>query len=379
MAIAFSDVTIATGGGLVERAEIVIEADRIREITGAGQARDVARRVDLAGHIVLPGLIDVQLNGGGGVMFNTNPTPEGIKAIGRAHAQFGTTAFLATFVTDHLERLDQAIAAVEATMAAGLPGLLGIHLEGPFLAEAKKGAHDASKFLQLAPQHIERLTALRAGLTLITLAPEAAPPEMVAALCRRGAIVAIGHSNASMEAAQAAIAAGVTGFTHLYNSMSPLLEAAPGCVGAALSDDRAFCGVIADGVHVEPELLKIAFRCKGPERLMLVTDAMPCVGMTGDRTIVWDGVTITARDGACYNEQGILSGSDLDMMRAVRNAGRFLGVPLAIAADMASKTPADFMGLTDYGRLEPGARADFVVADADLNPTQTWIGGHRVH
>jgi N-acetylglucosamine-6-phosphate deacetylase len=378
MAIALSDVTIVTGGRLIEGAELVIEGDRIREIADAGSATHVERRINLAGRTLLPGLIDVQCNGGGGVMFNSDPTVEGIEVIASAHARFGTTALLPTFVTDHLDRVDLAIAAVEAAIAKGVPGIVGIHLEGPFLAEAKKGAHDASKFLALGPEHLDRLTALRGGVTLITLAPEAASPDLVAGLAARGARIAIGHSNATLAQAQAAIDAGVTGFTHLYNSMSNLIEAAPGCVGAALSDDRTWCGIIADGVHVEPELLRIAFRCKGPERLMLVTDSMPFVGMA-ERTIVWEGITYTARDGACWNDSGVLSGSVLDMIQAVANAVRFVGVPLGVAADMASRTPAAFLGLPDHGRLEPEARADFVVADAGLKAAQTWIGGRCVY
>ena len=376
MAIAFINASIAGEGGQLERANIVVEGEHIHAITPAGRAGDVERRYDLAGEIVLPGLIDVQCNGGGGVMFNSEPTVEGIEAIAAAHARFGTTALLPTFVTDHLERLDLAITAVERAIAAGVPGIVGIHLEGPFLAEAKKGAHDASKFLTLKPEHLDRLTALTNGVTLITVAPESVTPELVEGLVARGARVAIGHSNATMGQAQAAIEAGVTGFTHLYNSMSPLLEAAPGCVGAALSDDRTWCGVIADGVHVEPELLRIAYRCKGSDRLMLVTDSMPFVGMTGDK-IVWEGITYTARDGACWNEAGILSGSVLDMIKAVANAVRFLGVSLDVAAAMASHAPAAFLGLDDYGRLEAGARADFVVADPNSTPYRPGLADGR--
>lgn len=378
MAIALSNVTIVAGEAVLEHAEIVLEGARIREVARAGHGAGVERRIDLSGHMVLPGLIDVQCNGGGGVLFNNDPTVEGVAAIAAAHARYGTTALLPTFVTDHLDRVDLAIAAVEAAIERGVPGIAGIHLEGPFLAAAKKGAHDASKFLTLEPRHLDRLSALRGGVTLITLAPEAASPELVAELARRGCRISIGHSNGTLAEAQAAIEAGVTGFTHLYNSMSPLLEAAPGCVGAALSDDRTWCGIIADGVHVEPELLRIAYRCKGAERLMLVTDSMPFVGMSG-KTIIWEGVTYTARDGACWNESGVLSGSILDMIGAVANAVRLLDVPLPVATWMASRTPADFLGLSTYGRLEAGARADLVVVSGQLEVMQTWIGGKSVY
>lgn len=377
-ATSFFNATVMAEGHLIEHAELVIDADRI-VFVGQAQTKAASQRIDLEGRYILPGLIDVQVNGGGGVLFNMDPTPEGIATIAEAHARHGTTALLPTFVTDHLEKLDVAIAAVEKAIAAGAPGIIGIHIEGPFLAAEKKGAHDASKFLPLSAEHLDRITALKGGTTLITIAPEAASNALVTELCKRGARIAIGHSNATMAQAQAALDAGVTGFTHLYNSMSPLLEGEPGCVGAALSDARAFCGIIADGRHVEPELLRIAYSCKGPARLMLVTDAMPCVGMRGEhRAFEWEGKTYTARDGACFNDSGILSGSDLNMMQAVRNAVRFLDTPLTTAVSMASRTPADFLGLAGFGALAPGARADFIIVDANLNVVETWIAGRRV-
>ncbi|MDZ4371458.1 MAG: N-acetylglucosamine-6-phosphate deacetylase [Phenylobacterium sp.] len=334
--------------------------------------------VDLGDRIILPGLIDLQVNGGGGTLFNADPTVEGLRRIAAAHARHGTTALLPTFVTDHLDRLDIAITAVEEAIAAGVPGIAGIHIEGPFLAEPMKGAHDAAKFLPLAAEHLPRLTALRGGPTLITLAPESAAPELISALRARGATVAIGHSNATLAQAKGAIEAGARGFTHLYNSMSPMVEMAPGCVGAALSDDRTWAGIIADGVHVEPEKLRIAYKCKGPERLVLVTDAMPCAGMESGAVFLWEGQAYTARDGACWNDAGVLSGSALTMIQAVRNAVSLLDAPLVTAAAMASGAPAAAMGLHDRGHLRPGARADFIVVDPELATLETWIGGERV-
>lgn len=367
----FTNCRAVTGDRGATRTELAVSEGRVVE-TGSGPI------VDLGGRIVLPGLIDLQANGGGGIMFNADPTVDGLRRIAAAHARFGTTALLATFVTDHLDRIDVAIAAVEEAIAQGTPGIAGIHIEGPFLAEARKGAHDASKFLVLEPQYLDRITALRGGPTLVTIAPESASPEMVAALRARGATVAIGHSNATLAQAQAAIEAGARGFTHLYNSMSPMVEMAPGCVGAALSDDRTWAGIIADGVHVEPEKLRIAYKCKGPEGLVLVTDAMPCAGLDEGSVFYWEGQAYVGRDGACWNEAGVLAGSALTMIAAVRNAVRLLGVPLETAVAMASSTPASAMGLRDRGRLAPGARADFIVVDRDLRSLETWIGGERV-
>lgn len=366
----FTNCRVVTAPGGHVGAQLAVADGRVVEMASGPL-------VDLGGRVVLPGLVDLQANGGGGVMFNADPTVAGLRHIAAAHARFGTTALLATFVTDELERVDLAIRAVEDAIAQGVPGIAGIHIEGPFLAEAKKGAHDASKFLTLGPEHLDRLTALRGGPTLITIAPESASPEMIAGLRARGASVAIGHSDATLAAARAAIDAGARGFTHLYNSMSPMVEMAPGCVGAALADDRTWAGIIADGVHVEPEKLRIAYKCKGPERLVLVTDSMPCAGLEDGAVFHWEGQAYVARDGACWNEAGVLSGSALTMIGAVRNAVRFLDVPLETAAAMASKAPADAMGLLDRGRLEPGARADFIVVDPALKTLETWIGGER--
>jgi N-acetylglucosamine-6-phosphate deacetylase len=366
---------VLTPDGFRDGVQLVIEKAHIVGIEPVQRHDDAEIVVDLDGKTVLPGFVDTQVNGGGGVLFNTEPTVEGIASIARAHARHGTTTLLPTFVTDDLDRLERAIAAVREAIAEGVPGIAGIHIEGPFLAAEKKGAHDASKFLHLSRDHIGLLTALKDAAILITVAPESAPTDCIEELVVRGAAVAIGHSNASLAAAQAAIEAGARGFTHLYNSMSPMIEASPGCVGAALSDDRTFCGIIADGVHVEPELLRIAYRCKGPERLMLVTDAMPCVGMLGERVFTWEGTTYRARDGACYNDSGVLSGSDLNMNAAVRNAITMMNVPTATAVTMATRTPAQFLGLGDRGTLASNMRADFVVTDSDLIVQQTWIGG----
>lgn len=368
----FTNCHVITGADGASASHFSVADGRVVE-SDAGM-----RTIDLGQRIVLPGLVDLQVNGGGGTLFNDEPTVDGLRTIAAAHARYGTTALLPTFVTDHLDKLDAAIAAVEDAIAIGVPGIAGIHIEGPFLAEAMKGAHNASRFLQLGVEHLDRLSALRGGATLITLAPESASPDLIAALKARGVTIAIGHSNATLAQAKAAIDAGARGFTHLYNSMSPMVEMAPGCVGAALSDDRTWAGIIADGVHVEPEKLRIAYKCKGPERLVLVTDAMPCAAMEGHAVFHWEGETYTARDGACWNSAGVLSGSALTMIAAVRNAIRLLDVPLEIAAAMASTAPATAMGLSDRGRLTPGARADFIVVDRELSTLETWIGGVRV-
>jgi len=367
--------------GFHEGCALVLGDDgRIGQVLEAGAALDGLGPVeDLQGDYLLPGFIDVQVNGGGGVLFNNQPSAEGIAAIGRAHARFGTTAFLPTLISDRLEVMEQAVAAAGRALATGVPGVLGLHLEGPYLAPARKGTHDAHWFRVPDADEIERVTALRGGITLVTLAPEQVPAGVIAALRARGAIVLAGHSAASYEQARAGLAAGIRGFTHLFNAMSPLQGREPGMVGAALEDAHSWCGVIVDGVHVHPASLRLALAAKPRGKVFLVTDAMPMVG-SEDPSFSLYGQTITAVDGVVRNAEGALAGSALDMATAVRNAVRLLGVGLEEAVRMASAYPARLLGIEhSHGSIGAGRRADLVRMDHALQVRSTWIGGQRVH
>lgn len=334
-----------------------------------------AKRIDLGGLRLLPGYVDTQVNGGGGVLFNDHPSVEAIDAIGRAHRRHGTTGFLPTLISDDVEVIARGIAAVEAAIAAGVPGVLGIHIEGPFLNPERKGIHDPARLRRLDASLLPLLTSLRRGRTLLTLAPELTSPELIRALCDAGVIVAAGHTNATCTEVEAALRAGLTGFTHLFNAMSPLTSREPGVVGAALAAREAWCGIIVDGQHVDPRTLRIALAARGPERFMLVTDAMPSVG-TEAESFVLQGKTIHVRDGYCVDDAGTLAGTALDMERAVRNAVMLLGVSGAEAVRMASESPARFLGRgTSHGAIAAGARADFVVANDDLSIVGVWQDG----
>jgi len=309
------------------------------------------------------------------VLFNECPTAECIARIGAAHRRFGTTGFMPTLISDDLVVIDQAIDAVEAAIAHGVPGVLGIHIEGPFLNVSRKGIHDASKFRTLDDAAIRLLTRLKGGVTLVTLAPEMTKPDMIGRLVAAGAIVAAGHTDADYATTRAALDAGITGFTHLFNAMSPLKNRAPGVVGAALEDTAGWCGLIVDGHHVDPVVLKLALRCRPADRFMLVTDAMPSVGSDRDHFFI-QGRRIMVKDGACRDQNGTLAGSDLDMASAVRNSRDMLGVDLATAVMMASAAPAAFLGLADRrGRIVPGYAADLVAMDEECRVTDTWIDG----
>jgi N-acetylglucosamine-6-phosphate deacetylase len=335
----------------------------------------LATRIDLAGKMLLPGFIDTQVNGGGGVLFNDEPTVAGISAIGRAHARFGTTGFLPTLISDDAAILSKAISAVDAAIAAGVPGVLGIHIEGPYLNEARKGVHDARRLRALDSSALALLTSLEHGVTVVTLAPELTSGDMLESLSAAGVIVMAGHTNATFDDIAAARLHGLKGYTHLFNAMSPLGAREPGVVGAALSDDDTYCGIIVDGKHVDPRSLKIALRAKAHNRFMLVTDAMPVVG-TSARSFQLQGRTILVENDYCVDEQGTLAGTALDMSSALRNSMAMLELSAVEAIAMASEYPATFLGLgASHGRLEPGMRADMVIADGSFNIVDTWIGG----
>ena len=378
MTLALANARILTPAGFRTGQTLLVDGDRITALIGAGESLPTgADSLDLAGKLLLPGFIDTQVNGGGGVLFNDSPTVEGIRAIGAAHRRFGTTGFLPTLISDDLAVLASAIKAVDAAIAAAVPGVLGIHIEGPFLSEARKGVHDASHFLELDHDMVALLSSLKRGVTLMTLAPEVTSPGVIQRLAAAGVVLAAGHTDATIDEIEAARRHGLTGFTHLFNAMSQLSAREPGTVGAALGDDDTYCGIIVDGRHVDPRVLKIALKAKRHDRFMLVTDAMPCVG-TDDTSFQLLGRTISVEDGVCVDEQGTLAGTALDMGRAVRNAVAMLGLPALEAVQMASEYPAQFLRLgTSHGRLAPGYRADFVVADEALNVLETWIGGER--
>jgi N-acetylglucosamine-6-phosphate deacetylase len=320
-----------------------------------------------------PGFIDTQVNGGGGVLLNDDPTPEGISAIVAAHRKFGTTALLPTLITDLPETTSRAIRAADEA-AASMPGVLGIHLEGPFLSPERPGVHDPRRLRRPGDDDLAIITAKRRGVTLVTLAPEQVPNGFIAVLAAAGVRVALGHSMATYAQTRSAMADGLTGFTHLFNAMRPLASREPGPITAALEDPAAWFGMIVDGIHVDPAVLRLALR--GLAQPMLVTDAMPPVGGDGSAFRLY-GDEITVRDGRCFRRDGTLAGSMLDMASAVRNCVDLLGVPLTDALRFASSNPANFLGLGHtLGRLAPGCRADLVAFDpTTIEVASTWVAG----
>ncbi len=356
---------------------LVIEDGRISAVLpdAAPALGHAGEQRDLGGGWLLPGFIDVQVNGGGGALFNNTPDVETLRVIASAHRRFGTTALLPTLISDDVQVMRRAIAATREAIAMKVPGIIGIHLEGPYIAPARKGTHDASKFRVPDAEEIALAASLDNGATLLTLAPERVPLDIIRALVERGVIVAAGHTAATYEQARAGLDAGIRGFTHLYNAMSPLQGREPGAVGAALEDRESWVGVIVDGVHVHPGSLRVALAAKPAGRVLLVTDAMPPVG-ADDPSYELYGETITAVDGVVRNAAGSLAGSALDMATAVRNTVRLLGQPLSEAARMASTYPARFLNVDDrLGHIAEGFQADLVLLDETLQVRGTWIAG----
>ena len=353
---------------------VVIEDGRVAAIVPRSELPPAMTvRALPEGAWLAPGFIDLQVNGGGDVLFNDTPTKESISTIAAAHRKFGTTALLPTFISDTPEKTSNAIAAVAALVDRD-PSVLGIHLEGPFLSPEKPGVHDPRALRAPTSEDVQTLTRPRKGVMLVTLAPERVPEGFIRQLTAAGIRVSLGHSMATYDEARAAMAEGATGFTHLFNAMRPLASREGGLIAAALESPDAWFGMIVDGIHVDPAMLRLALR--GAGHPMLVSDAMPPVGGVR-QSFMLAGEEITVRDGRCVRRDGALAGAMLDMSAAVRNGVRLLGLPLALALRLASSHPADFIGLGHVlGRLAPHYRADMVALDPDdVRVLETWVAG----
>lgn len=328
---------------------------------------------------VCPGFIDVQVNGGGGVLFNATPTRQGIEAIGLAHAKFGTTAYLPTLITDNVSVMQHAADAVADAIAAKSSGVLGVHFEGPHLSIPKKGVHPQPHIRRISNAELEVFSRQDLGVRVVTLAPENVSPEVISALVESGVKVCLGHSNADYDTVKAALDAGATGFTHLFNAMSAFGSRSPGMVGAALESADAWCGLIVDGHHVHPAAAKVAINAKPKGKVMLVTDAMPPVGLDSEESFELFGTEVIRVGDRLNAVTGELAGCVLDMAGAVKNSVSLLELSPEEAIRMASLYPAKFLGIDkQFGSLEIGKRADLVLINDEYKVQQTYIGGQSI-
>jgi len=340
---------------------------------------DVLKNDHVISGLVTPGFIDLQVNGGGGALFNSEPTTDCIEKIMLAHAQFGTTAMLPTLITDEISVMKKAADAIAQAIKNNIMGIIGIHFEGPHLSVAKKGAHSEEYIRAITDKEWEILSRKDIGQILVTLAPENVSPEDVNRMVKMGIKVCLGHTNADFTTAQKAIDAGADGFTHLFNAMSPLQGREPGVVGAALLNDNASCGLIVDGHHVDYSSCKLAIKTKPQGKIFLVTDAMPPLG-TNDKEFMLFDRRVLLDQGKLTSPTGGLAGSVLDMATAIKNTHQKLNIELGEAINMATIYPASYINQQSIrGRLIEGCQADFVVLDESFSVEQTWISGIKVH
>ena len=368
---------IFDGEGVRDDCALVVEGRSIQALIPVRDRPRGGEQVDLGGGILSPGFIDWQINGGGGVLFNADPTVEGIAAIAAAHRRAGVTAFLPTVVTDAPRVLKAALAAAREAQAH-VPGALGIHVEGPFIDPRRKGVHPPEFIRPMEEKDADALIEARAGVMVVTLAPVSVPLERIARLAKAGIIVSLGHSDASAEEAESVFGAGASAVTHLYNAMSQLSSRAPGVVGATLSDPRIICGLIADGEHAHALAYRVALAAKGPRGIALVSDAMPPAA-GGPDVFELQGRRMTRAGAKLIAEDGTLAGAAITMRDAVDYVVSVLKVPLADALTMATLTPARLLRVDDrIGRLKPGHRADLVHLTDALQVSEVWTGGRRL-
>lgn len=379
--LALTGARIFDGTDWHDDAALIVADGLVEAIAGRSTIPPEADIVDLDGGILAPGFIDLQVNGGGGVMLNDHPDLASIETICRAHMPFGTTALLPTLITDTPEITAAAIAAGAEAARRKLPGFLGLHLEGPHLSLARKGAHDPKLIRPMNEADQAALIAARAQLPVLqtTVAPESASAAQVEALAKAGIVVSLGHSDTDYATATAYAAAGASMATHLFNAMSQIGNREPGLAGAAIDSSTMFAGLIADGIHVHPATIEIALKSKqGPGRIFLVTDAMATIG-TNMTEFTLNGRTIYRKDGSLRLADGTLAGADLDMISAVRFMHQVVGIDLAEALRMASFYAAEAVGQSHrLGRFAKGTAADIVALSDDLGMKGTWIGGNRV-
>lgn len=361
---------IFNGDDLLEQHAVLIDADKIIDVVKTNAIPNHSEKLDFPNQLIAPGFIDIQVNGGGGKLFNETPTLETLRTIANTHRRFGTTGFFPTLISTDDTHMRAASQAVKQALAENMPGVLGLHFEGPWLNMVKKGIHPAIHVRHPEDDIAQLLKEVAVPNTLLTIAPELFDSQTIQQLVAQNINIAAGHSHATYTELEAAVDAGITCITHLFNTCTQLTSREPGVVGAALLDQRLWSSIIVDGHHVSYATLRIALNAKDYKKFILISDAMTAVGTDITEFKLADEV-IYVRDGKYTNDVGTLAGSALDMATALRNTVQYLHVPLAEALRMTSTNAAEMLGFDKtIGRLASGMQADLVILNKNLNVQQ---------
>lgn len=378
---AFTGCDIFDGHTVHRHSALLTDNKIVTDIINHSSIPDECQVTRLPAGTLVPGFVDLQVNGGGGVLLNDHPTLEGIKTICATHGNYGTTSLLPTLITDTPGITTAAIEAGISAHKNQVPGFSGLHLEGPHLCVKRKGAHEGSLIRSMSETDLNQLLYARERLPnlMITVAPESVTDAQITTLSKAGVLVSLGHTNASFKDASNAINAGARCITHLFNAMSPLNHREPGVVGCALSADNVYCGLIADGYHVNETVISLAMAAKNQTgKIFLVTDAMSTIG-TEMSSFTLNGREILRRQGRLTLADGTLAGADLTMITAIRNIINKVGADRYEAFRMASLYPAQCLNiLPQHGHLKPGAYANMVHLDDEFTITQVWQNGDKV-
>ena len=362
--------TLFDGETLHHDVHFTVDEGRICAFTPGTEAGEACVLTGL----VCPGFIDTQVNGGGGVQFNDQPTFGCLQQLATAHARHGTSSLLPTVITDDIDIMQEAANAQAKAYHHAPSRFVGIHFEGPHLSEAKKGMHSAKHLRILGDAEMAVFCRQDLGQVMLTVAPETVTPDQIRTLVAHKVIVSVGHTNATFEQCVEAFAAGASGATHLFNAMSAFTSREPGVVGAALYHPEVYCGLIVDLAHVHKVSAALAIAQKGARRIMLVTDAMGPAASDTDH-FVYQDKKVVKQHGTLRLDDGTLAGSILTMDIAVKNTAALEGVSIEQALMMATRTPAHFLGLNDIGRLGENSYANFVCLDDSLQLTGHWHQG----
>ncbi len=357
---------------------LLVDGKSIVDIVDKNHTPDNFNKIELDQGILAPGFIDLQVNGGGGVLFNNSPNKESLNTIIKAHQFFGTTSVMPTVISDSLEVLEQCIKTVTEEIKNN-SSLLGIHIEGPFFNTKYRGVHQKQYISTINSDYLNLFESLKGFPVMLTLAPECISSQQLKHLTSLGIKTLAGHSDASYDELDDAIKNGLDGFTHLFNAMSQISAREPGVVGSALHFENTFASIIVDLHHVHPSLIQLAYQLKPTGKLFFISDSMATINHGKPSFELYDEV-VNELDGRLVNSEGKLAGSSITQIDAVKNAYQKCNIPLNQALAMASRYPAEYLGIANHlGSLKPGYRADLVHFDSNFKVRNAWVSGKQIN